>query len=530
MQDALADTYTATSGTVQTTTIINDSEFDAALNWMYNTQITRYNTQETYGPFSLVTREQAAKMLSQFFTTYVLNPQRIDISSCQFGDTANADPTLKPFILDACQFSIFKGSQGMFAPSRTLTKAELSAALIRMFSDGQLNENVTPWWSNYFFKAQELGMTKETNMNNFQNPVSRYELALVLYRFKKIYADEEPVTPLVPLTGSTTTGTIVTNTGIIITTGSVIVTGSSTVTSGDSVLNLIGEGSNASDTIEFQESVRWMYDNGLTKYSGTNSFGAFDALTREQAAKMLVQYRSIMFPNKTVVTPPNCTFQDLKNGDATLSGRIVQSCKLNILKGGDGFFAPTKSLTRAEAIAVLLRMFDESQDESMIPRWTNYFIRANQLGLINEATDVNFSKPITRYEMAILMYRLKVKNDLVNGLNSDLMQNKLISMVSESNNLIVNTGSQSRGYILMNAYLLSDQNSDYFLVDVFGTTYRLAKNTIRKYYDKQYVWYGDIYSLDGTTKVGIANFMVNDNVVLQGTIRPFNDGKPSYFV
>lgn len=174
---------------------------------MYNIQVTRYNTQETYAPFSLVTREQAAKMLTQFFTTYVENPPRVDMSNCQFSDTANADPTLKPYILDACQFSIFKGANGMFAPGRTITKAELSAALIRMFSDGQLDESLQPRRSNYFRKAQQLGMTKETNMNNFQNPVSRYELALILYRFKKIYADEEPVTPLVPVnTGSTITG------------------------------------------------------------------------------------------------------------------------------------------------------------------------------------------------------------------------------------------------------------------------------------------------------------------------------------
>lgn len=75
---------------------------------MYEAQITRYNTQDTYGPFNLVTREQAAKMLAQFFTTYVQDPQRIDIGNCQFTDIANTDPTLKPYILDACQFSIFK--------------------------------------------------------------------------------------------------------------------------------------------------------------------------------------------------------------------------------------------------------------------------------------------------------------------------------------------------------------------------------------------------------------------------------------
>ncbi|MBP6910775.1 hypothetical protein KBC03_04260 [Patescibacteria group bacterium] len=318
VQGAIAETYTATSGTVTTKTIIHDSEFNDALLWMYNTQITRYNTQETYSPFNLVTREQAAKMLAQFFTTYVENPERIDISSCQFTDTANSDPTLKPYILDACQFSIFKGSFGQFAPARVITKAELSAALIRMFSDGHLDENVQPRRTNYFTKAQELGMTKETNINNFQNPVSRYELALLLYRFKKIYAGEQEPVSIVSATGSEATSGNISTTGI--------------VDVGTGILSMIGAGSNVTDNIEFQEAIRWMYDNGLTKFTGAANFGAFDVLTREQAAKMLVQYRNIMFPGKVAVTPASCTFKDMNEADPSLTTWITQSCQLNILK------------------------------------------------------------------------------------------------------------------------------------------------------------------------------------------------------
>lgn len=517
IQSAIADTYTATSGIVTTKTIINDPEFDVALQRMYNTQITKYNTQETYSPFNMVTREQAAKMLAQFFSTYVQDPQRIDISNCQFTDTTNTDPTLKPYILDACQFTIFKGSNGLFAPSRTITKAELSAALIRMFSDGHLDETASPWWSNYFVKAQELGMTKETVMSRFQNPVSRYELALILHRFKKIYADEEPIQPITYTSWSTTSGTITT-------------TGSTTLTSGEALLSLIGWGASVTDSVEFKETVRWMFDNGLTKFSGTTEFMPFDVLTRAQAAKMLVQYRNIMFPGKVAVSPGNCTFTDIGLADPSLSGWIQQSCKLNILKGWDGYFNPEKSLTRPEAIAVLLRMFDQPQDETPSPRWTNYFTKAQQLGLISDTSSVNFDKPITRYEMSTLMYRLKVKNGLVQSLNSDVMQNKLITMINNSKQLITNTGDRARGYIIMNSYLLEDQASDYFLIDLFGTTYRIAKNTIRNYFDKQYVWYGDVFTLDGSTKVGIANFVINDTVVLEGTIRPYGDGKPSYIL
>ncbi len=132
--------------------------------------------------------------------------------------------------------------------------------------------------------------------------------------------------------------------------------------------------------------------------------------------------------------------------------------------------------------------------------------------------------------MSTLMYRLRVKNTLLNSLNTNNVQNQLITMINGSKSLIVGTGDRARGYILMNTYLLGDQASDYFLIDVFGTTYRITKNTIHKYYNNQYVWYGDIYTLDGSKKVGIANFIVNDTTVVEGTIRPFGDAKPSYFL
>lgn len=87
-------------------------------------------------------------------------------------------------------------------------------------------------------------------------------------------------------------------------------------------------------------------------------------------------------------------------------------------------------------------------------------------------------------------------------------------MINGSKNLIVNTGDRARGYILMNTYLLGNENTD-FLIDIFGTTYKITKNTVQKYYANQSMRYGDIYSLDGERKVGIASFMINNEYVLE---------------
>ena len=175
-------------------------------------------------------------------------------------------------------------------------------------------------------------------------------------------------------------------------------------------------------------------------------------------------------------------------------------------------------------------MFDLPQDETTSPWRKNYFTKANELGLINESSESTFDKPITRYEMSTLMYRLRVKNILVQSLNSNLIKNQLITMVDNSNQLISSSGSRARGYILINTYLLGDAGNEYFIIDLFGSKYKIMKNTVHKYYNNQYVWYGDVFTLDGAKNVGIASFIVNDTIVLEGMIRPVGDGKPSYIL
>ena len=46
----------------------------------------------------------------------------------------------------------------------------------------KLDETVTPRWKNYFMAAQEAKLTKETNVMAIDKPLTRYELALLLWR------------------------------------------------------------------------------------------------------------------------------------------------------------------------------------------------------------------------------------------------------------------------------------------------------------------------------------------------------------
>jgi len=50
-----------------------------------------------------------------------------------------------------------------------------------------LDENVNPWRQNYFNEAQEIGIVVPSDAITFDNPISRYEVALFLYKFNIKY-------------------------------------------------------------------------------------------------------------------------------------------------------------------------------------------------------------------------------------------------------------------------------------------------------------------------------------------------------
>ncbi|MDR0369800.1 MAG: hypothetical protein LBH96_04790 [Candidatus Peribacteria bacterium] len=67
---------------------------------------------------------------------------------------------------------------------------------------------------------------------------------------------------------------------------------------------------------------------------------------------------------------------------------------------------------------MLIRLVEgKSLDENISPRWMNYYKKAIELSLISAQDTVTFSQPITRYEVAIFLYRLKVRLTMFNNLN-----------------------------------------------------------------------------------------------------------------
>jgi len=78
----------------------------------------------------------------------------------------------------------------------------------------------------------------------------------------------------------------------------------------------------------------------------------------------------------------------------------------------------------------VIRLFEGKKlDETTSPRWTNYFEKAQEIGMIGPADAVTFENPITRYEVALFLYRFKVKYQILQNMNNNTIINQIVSTV-----------------------------------------------------------------------------------------------------
>lgn len=169
--------------------LIDDPEFDSALDWMYTNGMTSYSAQEDFMPFNNLTREQAAKFYAEFAETE-LGLERDADAECNFEDLEEADSSLTDSIVKACEMGLIKGDGNMFLPKDEFTRAQAFTVLVRA-TDGEKSEDVNPWWRNYFEAAQAEGYTVETDVYDQDRATQRYEVALMLYRAAQDTEDTE---------------------------------------------------------------------------------------------------------------------------------------------------------------------------------------------------------------------------------------------------------------------------------------------------------------------------------------------------
>ena len=519
------------------------TEFEQALYRMYKNGLTRYDNEEEYRPDDNLTREESAKMIWQLYSQMWFDTETDKWFNCSFVDTNMFNPTLSEHIYNVCKRWIFRWNDKtqQYMPHDNLTKWQLLAVLLRIFEWKMSDESGQPRWIEYYVKGMTLWLTNETNLTKFDQPVSRWEAALLIYRFKNMVIDDTAYNMYLSRldwtdylqqieelkdkrtwaeSSNSTTQTPDTSNpdsnGITSATGSVASWSSA---SGSNIsLEIIAGNETLSNSPEFIEAINWMHDMWMTNYNTTEAFMPYQTITRAQVAKMLDKFATATSLT-TVRNFWNCEFSDV-SADSEYKDAITRVCQYWIMAWSNDKFSPDKIVTKAEFVAMLIRLFDgKTLDETLTPRWTAYYKRATEIGLIWAQDTVTFTSEIARYEVAVYLYRLKVRLTMYNNLNSSQLSDELVKTIEEATTTDENWKVSTKIYVDILALNNSAFTDGY--VEILWERYRIKKSSLDTYnvWNNSFVRYGTLYSIESWDAIGSASFITTNGALVEGSIR-----------
>jgi hypothetical protein len=156
---------------------------------------------------------------------------------------------------------------------------------------------------------------------------------------------------------------------------------------------------------EGKDALAWAYDTGLTSYNTEDAFMPYATLSREAGAKFLSAFATDVLGTE-VDTSLDCNFSDAANIDPTLVSSVTTACGQGLLRGANGKFMPTSTMTKAQFIVALVRGLDGDKAEAGVSPWyENYCTYAQENGITNETDCAALDRPVTRYEALLMLYR-----------------------------------------------------------------------------------------------------------------------------
>lgn len=487
------------------------SEFGQALAWMYSNWITTFSNEKDYLPDAFLTREQASKLIWKAYQA-LWYPDVSKNSSCVFKDSVSVTPVLLSNVQNACKRWLFKwNAQWNFLPSNTISKAEIMVVLIRMFEWKNSDETTKPRRSVYFRKWYAIGITNQNNWSWFEALISRREVAIFLYRLKNIVSNEKLKTISLNTISQIKAETVVSM--------------SWNVDKDTLIENLsaIANNANAINDPELGAAIGWMYDNWLTSFNSITEYKPFEIVSRLQSAKILSIFTQIFNLNATMswFVWNECIFTDLSQTTSGFKQYVENICKMWLLKWTKWKFNPEWNLLKSQFIVALMRLFEwKSLDETATPWWKNYFQKAQELGIVWPADIITFENPVTRYEMALFLYRFKVKYQMIKNLNTNRIPNEVISMIDWTIATWTNWLLEANVYLDTN--LLKDWNFEIWYIDIMWNRYKIAKTDLVKYFTNSFVWYGDVFNMQTEAKIWTVSFIVNNGYVIESSVRLTN--------
>lgn len=483
-------------------------EFAEALEWMYNNWLTKYNNKEDYKMYDLVTRQEASKIIWQAYITLWYQDTTKN-SSCDFSDSHKFDSTLAPHIANVCKWWLFKWSYGNYLPYDNLTKAEAMAVLLRMFEWKLSYELQTPWREQYYIKWKLIWLTNVEDINKFDTKLTRYEIGLMVYRLKNMTTNEQiksaALNKLWQVTVKTNTWTMDSNTVI------------------ENLETLIWWIDPYKDH-ELLEAIYWMFDNDLTIHNNPNNYKPFDTLSKVAAAKIFDKFSNMLWlSTNEVLLESQCKFTDISKLSSIDQQHIISVCKKGIMKWGNNLFSPDTSLNKSHFVVSLIRMFQwKYLDENTTPWWQNYFHEAKELWIVQPSDAITFDTPISRYEVALFLYKFNVKYKMLSNLNNTRVENEVLSTVQWSITTWINDKLMANVYVDSN--LLRKGSFNLWYIEIFGMRYKIVKFSESNYFKDNFVRYGDIFDLVTDEKLWRIVFEIDSWDVWESMIR-FDSGK-----
>ncbi len=155
--------------------------------------------------------------------------------------------------------------------------------------------------------------------------------------------------------------------------------------------------------LNVQDAIDYLYANGLTMFATEETFMGTSSLRRDEAAAFFARFARDVLKMEVNADAEGCEFSDLAGAHQDLLGEVAAACQLGLMKGSEGMFMPTATLTNAQAMTVLVRLLIGDQEEAAGNWAANYYAAAQTAGLtvsLDADAEANLHVAITRADVA----------------------------------------------------------------------------------------------------------------------------------
>jgi hypothetical protein len=444
-----------------------NEELNAAILRWYTNDLTIYDNITDYQANNLLLREQAAKLsyksaLAVEYNTDVYN-------DCNFSDIEKVSTDLKENIKNVCAlWGLMKWNKWLFTPTNNLTYGQ-AVTIIARIAGIKNTTSASARRTPYLNYVRNIWILKWTNINEstMEKKITRWEIIVLLYRLS-LYQNNWWF-----MIDDNSTNT-----------QSKIVLPSDTNSSN----SLVSIGAWVIDTPKFTTALLWMYHSNMTVYWKASDYDPFNILTREQAAKLLSIYNKKFIPSSWS-TAISCNYGDIK--DSSLKDYINDACQKWMFKNNTTF-NPSNAIIKSEFVTAVINMLGEKPSNGQ-----TLSNKALELELISRADLTTFDKPITRYEVALMLSNLHLKSEFIKNLKDTSVNYNVISPIDKDTTIY--PAGQQKVFIDINSIDSKEFNNGF--ISFLGKSYKISKKEIINYFPTSYSWYGEITDITNDNEI-----------------------------